>query len=77
MQTEIEILENVEATMRDGVILRADVYKPAAPGSYPTLLCRTPYDKRKASFQHVASVMAQHGYICVLQDIRGHLCLRR
>jgi len=71
MQLEIEVLENVEATMRDGVILRSDVYRPVAPGEYPTLLCRTPYDKCKASFQHVASVMASHGYICVLQDIRG------
>ena len=31
--------------MRDGVVLRADVYRPAAGGPHPTLLARTPYDK--------------------------------
>jgi predicted acyl esterase len=36
---------NVEAPMRDGTILRADVYRPASPGSYPVLIQRTPYDK--------------------------------
>ena len=34
----ISIEKNVPARMRDGVILRADVYRPAAPGTYPVLL---------------------------------------
>ncbi|HEV8141830.1 MAG TPA: CocE/NonD family hydrolase, partial [Methylomirabilota bacterium] len=32
-------------TTRDGVTLRADVYRPDAPGRHPVLLSRLPYDK--------------------------------
>ena len=38
--------EEVETTMRDGVVLRADVYRPAGGGPWPVLLARTPYGKR-------------------------------
>src|SRR5438067_32048 len=31
--------------MRDGVVLRADVYRPAADGPWPVLLTRLPYGK--------------------------------
>jgi len=63
----------VPAPMRDGVALRADVYRPAHGGPYPVLLTRTPYNKSapdgKPTPQYVA--MAQAGYIVVVQDIRG------
>jgi len=36
---------NVAAKMRDGVTLRADIYRPKAEGKFPVLLVRTPYDK--------------------------------
>ena len=36
---------DVPIPMRDGVTLRADVMRPAAPGRYPTLVYRTPYNK--------------------------------
>ena len=40
------IVENdVPIPMRDGVILRANVFRPDAPGRYPGLLLRTPYGK--------------------------------
>ena len=35
----------VAVKMRDGVTLRADIYRPAADGKFPVLLQRTPYDK--------------------------------
>ncbi len=38
----ITVIRNVEAKMRDGVTLRADVYRPTAEGRYPVLLVRTP-----------------------------------
>ncbi|MSO35597.1 MAG: X-Pro dipeptidyl-peptidase, partial [Acidobacteria bacterium] len=38
---EVRIEKNVPAPMRDGVILRADVYRPAMPGRLPVLLQRT------------------------------------
>ena len=37
--------KDVSMKTRDGVTLRADVYRPAAPGRYPVLLSRLPYDK--------------------------------
>jgi uncharacterized protein len=63
---------NVAAPLRDGTILYADVYRPAGPGPYPTLLQRTPYDKANprvgASFILRA---ASAGYAVVVQDVRG------
>jgi uncharacterized protein len=55
--------------MRDGTILRADVYRPAVSGRFPVLVRRTPYDKRRWSDQ--AFRIAQAGYIVVVQDMRG------
>ena len=38
-------LENrVPIPMRDGVILYADVYRPALEGKYPVIVGRTPYN---------------------------------
>jgi uncharacterized protein len=63
--------ENVATPMRDGTILRSDVFRPDAPGQYPVLVSRTPYDKRRAAYRKVARHLADNGYVCVLQDIRG------
>ena len=41
----IVIEKNVPATMRDGVVLRADIYRPDTTSRYPALLSRTPYSK--------------------------------
>lgn len=60
--------ENIPVPMRDGTILRADVYRPEAPGAYPVLLCRTPYNK---SPHGLSEGLAAHGYIAVVQDVRG------
>ncbi|MBM3940470.1 MAG: hypothetical protein FJ318_06210, partial [SAR202 cluster bacterium] len=38
------LVENdVPTPMRDGTVLTADIYRPAAPGRYPVVLQRTPY----------------------------------
>ena len=59
----------VAVKMRDGVTLRADVYRPAQEGRYPVLLERTPYDKNgERSFGLAA---ATRGYVVVVQDVRG------
>ena len=39
---KIAIENNVAAVMRDGTVLRADIYHPADGRKYPVLLCRTP-----------------------------------
>jgi putative CocE/NonD family hydrolase len=59
----------VKAAMRDGVLLVADVYRPDAEGRFPTLLQRTPYDRRGGADQ--ARDLAAAGYVVVLQDTRG------
>ncbi len=66
---EVTVERNVAAKMRDGVTLRADIYRPKAEGKYPVLLVRTPYDKRnEANFGLKA---AGRGYVAIAQDVRG------
>ncbi len=58
---------------RDGVRLDADVYQPDGGGPYPALVMRQPYGRRIASTIAYAhpSWYAAHGYIVVVQDVRG------
>jgi len=66
---EVIVERGVPVKMRDGVVLRADIFRPQAEGKFPVLLTRTPYDKRgEADFGQQA---ARHGYIVVAQDVRG------
>ena len=58
----------VRVTMRDGVRLIADIYRPTAPGRYPVLLQRTPYNRRDAA---TGTLLASHGYVVIIQDTRG------
>ncbi len=60
---------NVAMKTRDGVILRADIYRPDAEGKFPVILERTPYDKRNNP--RPCQRFASHGYVCVKQDVRG------
>ncbi|HEY7509555.1 MAG TPA: CocE/NonD family hydrolase [Vicinamibacteria bacterium] len=63
---------DVAVRMRDGVVLRADVWRPAASGRFPVLVYRTPYDRRGA--QDAGSTVARaaaRGYAVVVQDVRG------
>src|SRR5436190_3125808 len=60
--------------MRDGVVLRADVYRPSGGGAVPALVNRTPYDRTvslipPAGIEPEAAVEA--GYAVVCQDVRG------
>ena len=66
---EVTMERGVTATMRDGVILRADIYRPMADGQFPVLLQRTPYNKSSgAAFAFKA---AATGYVVIIQDVRG------
>jgi uncharacterized protein len=72
--TRVVVEHNVPARMRDGVVLRADIYRPAREGRYPALLQRTPYNK--AFLQWVNFTMdviraARAGYMVIVQDVRG------
>ena len=66
--------KNVDVPMRDGVILRADVYRPADDGQYPVLVQRTPYNKEM--WLITASTLdpiraAAAGFVVVIQDVRS------
>src|SRR5256885_4058879 len=73
------IERNASVPMRDGVVLRADVYRPAAPGRFPTLVYRTPYGKdglvesgseptivRSRSEEHTSELQSPCNLVCRL-----------
>jgi putative CocE/NonD family hydrolase len=63
--------KDVAMKTRDGVILRADVYRPDAPGRRPVLLSRLPYDKNGRRRPGDIDVFVEHGYVVIIQDTRG------
>jgi hypothetical protein len=62
---------DVPALMRDGTILRSDVYRPADNGRHPVLLGRTPYGKRTWGAWMDPPRTAAAGYAVVINDARG------
>ena len=68
-QYVITMERSVPVTMRDGVVLYADIYRPQSPGKFPVLLERTPYNKD--SSVNFAIRAAAHGYVVIVQDVRG------
>jgi len=64
---------DVPAAMRDGTVLRANVYRPAGDGPWPVLLTRLPYGKDlplgTSTLDPVQAV--RRGYMVVVQDTRG------
>ena len=69
---EVRIERDVEARMRDGVVLRADVLRPDRPGRFPALLVRTPYGKEwELRDDRFAMRAARSGYVVAVQDVRG------
>lgn len=67
-----EVDRNVEVPMRDGVMLRANVWTPASGGPFPTLVYRTPYGKDATEEWYTTHLRAvERGYAVVLQDVRG------
>ena len=66
------VVENdVQTKMRDGTVLRADIYRPQAAGKFPILLERTPYNKGDSGDVRFGLRAAAHGYVVVIQDTRG------
>ena len=63
---------NVAVPMRDGVELRADLYRPKGAGPFPVLVYRTPYNKNEAvTDDGLVQQAVQRGYAVVMQDVRG------
>ena len=72
--TDVIVEYNVPAKMRDGVELKADIYRPASPGKYPVLLQRTPYSKAFTAWANLTMDLvraARAGYVVIVQDVRG------
>jgi len=72
-QQSYEVIAQNGVTMktRDGVTLRADIYRPKAEGKFPVILMRTPYDKSVGWAASPAYQIAAHGYVVIVQDVRG------
>jgi putative CocE/NonD family hydrolase len=67
--------KDIMVQTRDGIGLATDVYRPGrdgdwAEGAFPTVLCRTPYDKTDKRYTEIADFFVPHGYAVVLQDLR-------
>jgi putative CocE/NonD family hydrolase len=63
----IAVEEDVPVSMRDGVVLRANVYRPDTKGRFPAILMRSPYGKPSGGFGD----FVRAGYVVVTQDTRG------
>jgi uncharacterized protein len=71
---DVTVEHDVPATMRDGTVLRADVYRPTASGPWPVLLTRLPYGKHLPGGIRMLIDplgLARGGYIVIVQDTRG------
>ena len=70
----IIVEKNLDIPMRDGCVLRADLYRPDGPEKIPVLLNRTPYDKSAPGVSMMtldALRAAGAGYNVLIQDCRG------
>jgi len=67
LSLKVVVERNVPVPMRDGVVLRANVFRPDRGGPYPVLVMRTPYGKMNGG----ANQYVKAGYIVVSQDARG------
>jgi uncharacterized protein len=71
MTDRVVVERDVPMTTRDRVVLRADVYRPDAPGQFPVLLSRLPYDKRQRRRPGDIDPFVTRGYVVIMQDTRG------
>ena len=84
---EVHLESTVRVSLRDGVRLATDVYRPARggkplPGRLPAILERTPHGRDVTSFRditqanpktraEVAALYVARGYVVVFQACRG------
>ncbi len=71
---EVVVEKDQKITMRDGVKLAVDLYRPAkdgkpVAGKFPALLTRTPYNKAGTAGE--GRYYASRGYVVVANDVRG------
>ncbi len=74
MSTQIIVEKNVSMPMRDGTVLKGNIYRPDVESQVPALLVRTPYGKEGLllqTFSIEAVRAAEAGYAVIYQDTRG------
>ena len=72
MSRRVIVERDVEIPMRDGVVLRADVYRPDVEHPLPAILARLPYNKDDLGMLDAHPIVtAERGYAVVYQDTRG------
>jgi uncharacterized protein len=67
---------DVPVEMRDGIVLRANIYRPNQEGKWPVLLHRHPYNKDTPPISfglYDISRAVRQGYVVIVQDTRGRL----
>ncbi len=67
-QSEIKV-KTLHFTSQQGILFEQDVYLPPGDGPFPVILIRTPYGKYQ--YKGDGNFFAQHGYVTVIQDVRG------
>ncbi len=74
MYHDLKIEFGIKQTMRDGVRLSSDIYRPETEGRFPVVLTRSPYmtaEGFQKRFAELARFFAANGYVFVIQDCRG------
>ncbi|MGN6759254.1 MAG: CocE/NonD family hydrolase [Thermomicrobiales bacterium] len=67
---DVVIQRGVPIPMRDGVVLRADLYRPHAGGRYPVIIERVAYELTNRC-RYLGEFFAQRGYVFLGQNVRG------
>jgi putative CocE/NonD family hydrolase len=72
VRTPVVIRRDVEMAMRDGVMLRGDVWMPDDGRRRPAVLIRTPYGRAGTNNDFLRPLECVQGeYACIVQDTRG------
>jgi putative CocE/NonD family hydrolase len=64
--------KDVDTPMRDGVVLRMDLWGAEAEVARPAILVRTPYEKSHSTPAWFVPRCVLEGYVFAIQDCRGH-----
>ncbi|MGE0170372.1 CocE/NonD family hydrolase [Nocardioides sp.] len=75
-ETDFTVHSNIEMAMRDGTLLKGDLFLPRGDGPFPTVLIRTPYGRHttlhsEPGWSLNALEAARAGYAVLIQGARG------
>src|SRR6476659_4612773 len=73
---DVIVERQVMVPLRDGVNLATTIYRPAsrgmpAPGRFPVIVERIPYERQLLYFHLTGKFFARRGYVVAYQDVRG------